>query len=186
MVPWLQGDCARSACCPGRPRLRGRWVSYSTTGSLQSGTARHAPDHKQGPALLCLGRGLLWSLLGRRVQALRVSSEKQGAVPTTQDLARRPHPPRCTRISSVYSLSPDADPKQDSKHHFCVFYQLPTIIQRRRSGHLQGRDGSPEDLFVASALTADPAGAGAALLRPESHVPTIPAATCGPFSDRWQ
>lgn len=52
--------------------------------------------------------------------------------------------------------------------------------------HLQGRDGSPEDLFVASALTADPAGAGAALLWPESHVPTIPAAACGPFSDRWQ
>lgn len=125
---------ARSAGRPGRPRLRGRWVSYSTTGSLQSGIARHAPDHKQGPAPLCLGRGLLWRLLGRRVQALRVPSEKQGAVPTTQNLARRPHPPRCTRISSVYSRSPDADPKQDSKHHFCVSTSSPPSYKGEEAG----------------------------------------------------
>lgn len=40
---------------------------------------------------------------------------------------------------------------------------------------------------MASAFAAAPAGAvaGAALLWPE-HVPTIPEATCGPYSDRWQ
>ena len=48
------------------------------------------------------------------------------------------------------------------------------------SRHLQGRDGSPEDSCIASALATDHAGAGAALLWPGSHVPTIPAATCGP------
>lgn len=50
------------------------------------------------------------------------------------------------------------------------------------SRHLQGSDGSPEDPFTASALAADPAGAGAgaALLRPGSYVSPIPAAACGP------
>lgn len=69
---------------------------------------------------------------------------------------------------------------------WCPIFTFLSPVLWFLSRHLQGRDGSPEDLFVASALTADPAGAGAALLRPESHVPTIPAATCGPFSDRWQ
>lgn len=69
---------------------------------------------------------------------------------------------------------------------WCPIFTFLSPVRSFLSSHLQGRDVSPEDLFVASALTADPAGAGAALLRPESHVPTIPAATCGPFSDRWQ
>lgn len=50
------------------------------------------------------------------------------------------------------------------------------------SRHLQGSDGFPEDPFTASALAADPAGAGAgaALLRPGPHVSPIPAAARGP------
>lgn len=59
----------------------------------------------------------------------------------------------------------------------CAFLQ-----PRSRPRHLQGSDGSPEDPFTASALAADPAGAGAgaALLRPGSYVSPIPAAACGP------
>uniref|UniRef100_G3QR85 Uncharacterized protein n=1 Tax=Gorilla gorilla gorilla TaxID=9595 RepID=G3QR85_GORGO len=90
-----------------------------------------------GLPLRPLGRVLLRRQLQGRIQAGGASSEKRGAVPTTQRLARRPSTPHYAPISvRVHTLTqgrqPHLDAKQDSKEHLCVFYRLPIIVLGRK------------------------------------------------------
>lgn len=75
-----------------------------------------------------------------------------------------------------------------SQHVSPVLSSYVFSLALASSRHLYGGYGSTEDPFTASALAADPdrARAGAALLRPGSHVPAVPAAARGPPGDRWQ
>lgn len=70
----------------------------------------------------------------------------------------------------------------------CSVLTFCSPVPRYLSRHLHGCDGSTKAPLTAPTLAADPAGAGAgtALLWPGSHVPTVPAATCGPRCVNWQ
>lgn len=106
----------------GLPLVRGRWISYSSPGSLQA-RARTRPAVP--------GRGLLWRQLWRRDRARGASSRNRALSHLPR--SSPPHAPLRTALPfGPCSKLSHAHPKQESKQHLGVFYQLPIIIQRRK------------------------------------------------------
>lgn len=117
---WCRAPGSREGCSafcwPGRRCLRGLCISDSDLQALS--------PPKEGTSPLCLGRGLLWRLLPRKVQTRGASFEKQS--PNYQGLASQPSSLRCIPIPSVYIHTRSLTPRGSKAgiKTSCVFYQF--------------------------------------------------------------